>query len=191
MADREVFERIYRDNRWDLGSGPGSTEEATRVYRATLEQFLRANAIASVIDIGCGDWQFSQFVDWGGARYTGYDVVPSLIGQNREKFRRPNLRFAAMPEDDGDIAGAELALCKDVLQHLSLAHAERLLASLQRRARYVLVTNCVVPRERLNGEIADGDWRPLDIAQAPFARRPVNLAAFGTKKMQLLVRDLD
>jgi SAM-dependent methyltransferase len=191
VADREVFERIYRDNLWDMGSGPGSTEEATRIYRATLEQFLRANVIASVIDIGCGDWQFSQLVDWGGARYVGYDVVPSLIEQNRQKFREPNLRFADMPEDYADIAGAELALCKDVLQHLSLAHAERLLSALQRRARYVLVTNCVVPEERLNAEIADGEWRPLDIAREPFARRPVNLAVFGTKKMQLLVRDPD
>ncbi|MEO8559917.1 MAG: class I SAM-dependent methyltransferase [Rhodospirillales bacterium] len=191
MADRGIFARIYRDNLWDYGSGPGSSEEYTRAYRAMLEQFLRANDIRSAIDIGCGDWQFSQLVDWHGARYTGYDVVPSVIEADRQKFAQTDVSFELMPNDYRDLAAADLALCKDVLQHLSLAHAEELLSILQQRARYVLITNCVLPEERLNLEIDDGDWRPLDIARDPFQRRPINLLAFGTKKMQLLVRGLD
>ena len=189
MADRGVFEFIYRKNAWDGGSGPGSTEEATRHYRATLEQFLRAKAITSVIDVGCGDWQFSQLVDWGGARYTGYDVVPSLIEHHRQKFQRANIAFEVMPENYDDIPAADLVLCKDVLQHLSLGHAEQLLSALEQKAKYLLITNCVVPEDRLNSEIRDGYWRPLDIARAPFARRPVDLASYASKKMQLLTRD--
>jgi SAM-dependent methyltransferase len=191
MADRGIFDFIYRKNAWDGGSGPGSTEQATRQYRATLEQFLRANAIGSVIDVGCGDWQFSQLIDWGGALYTGYDVVPSLIEQHRQNFQRPNVAFEIMPENYDDLPDADLVLCKDVLQHLSLQHAEQLLAVLERKAKYLLITNCVVPEDRLNIEIRDGYWRPLDIARAPFARQPVNLAVYTSKKMQLLVRDQD
>jgi SAM-dependent methyltransferase len=191
MADREVFARIYRDNLWDQGSGPGSGEEYTRPYRAALHRFLQANAIKSVADVGCGDWQSTQFIDWHGATYIGYDVVPSVVEANREKFARPNVAFEPMPDDYRQIAEVDLILCKDVLQHLSLAHAEELLSALQHRARYVLITNCVVPEERLNLEIGDGDWRPLDISRDPFQRRPVNLAVFHTKKMQLLVRGLD
>lgn len=191
MADRDVFERIYRDNLWDFGSGPGSGEEYTRPYRAVLSQFMRANAIGRVVDIGCGDWQFSRHIDWQGIDYTGFDVVQSVIEANRRNHAMPGVAFEVMPAKYRHLPQADLILCKDVLQHLSLDHAEELLSALQDKARYVLVTNCVLPEERLNLEIDDGDWRPLDVERDPFQRRPVNLARFATKKMQLLVRGLD
>jgi SAM-dependent methyltransferase len=188
MANRRGFAHRYRIGGWDgLGSGPGSTPDYTAGYRAVLEDFLRANTIRSVIDVGCGDWQFSQLIDWQEADYIGYEVVPTLVEENRQRFARPNVRFLDMPEDYDDIATADLALCKDVLQHLSLAHAEQLLSVLERRAKYVLITNCVHTDGDLNGEIEDGYWRPLDISLPPFSRRASDLTTFHTKKAQLLV----
>jgi SAM-dependent methyltransferase len=189
MDDRNIFTKVYHDSWWGKGSGPGSTPDFTASYRTALENFLRANDIKSVIDIGCGDWQFSRLIDWHGASYLGYDVVPTLIQENKRRFEQGNVRFLDMPKDYSEIDTADLALCKDVLQHLSLAHAERLLSALEHRAKYVLITNCVHPASNLNIAIGDGGWRPLDISLPPFSRRSVNLTAFHSKKAQLLVRN--
>jgi hypothetical protein len=62
----KVFEDIYRHAKWgtnDSGtgnSGTGSTLHATLLYRTFLQQFLKDNDIRSVVDAGCGDWEFSQ-----------------------------------------------------------------------------------------------------------------------------------
>src|SRR5438045_1098621 len=70
----EIFNDIYRRDLWQGGSGAGSREELTRDYRAMLQQFLGSNAVTSVVDVGCGDWQFSRHMNWGGIDYTGTDA---------------------------------------------------------------------------------------------------------------------
>ena len=57
-----VFDEIYDKDLWEGGSGGGSTIANTVAYRAMLEGFLRDKKISSVLDVGCGDWQFSKVV---------------------------------------------------------------------------------------------------------------------------------
>jgi hypothetical protein len=76
LQDR--FEYIYAANIWGHGSGGGSSPINTRGYRRFLQNFLRKNNIKSVVDLGCGDWQFSHLIDWKGIRYSGFDVGLSL-----------------------------------------------------------------------------------------------------------------
>ena len=106
MHNRGVFADIYRNGGWGTGSGPGSTPDATAIYRGILDGFLRANDVKSVIDIGCGDWQFSRLINWYGANYVGYDVVPTLIEENSRRFGQANVRFLDMPEDYDEIVPA-------------------------------------------------------------------------------------
>src|SRR6186997_3091512 len=57
-----IFNRSYAEGWWgrdDTGkgtSGPGSTLEITREYRAFIEDFMSKHAVKSVVDAGCGDW---------------------------------------------------------------------------------------------------------------------------------------
>lgn len=53
------FEEIYATNEWGHGSGEGSLPVHTRGYVAFLQAFLAEKNITSVVDMGCGDWQFS------------------------------------------------------------------------------------------------------------------------------------
>jgi hypothetical protein len=78
-----AFGLIHREDRWTNGSGPGSHPDSTIEYRAFLARFMEANEVGSVTDLGCGDWQFSRYIDWSRASYTGLDVVPaSSIGMS-------------------------------------------------------------------------------------------------------------
>jgi SAM-dependent methyltransferase len=135
-------------------------------YVAMLQAFIRNNAIKSVVDVGCGDWQFSRTVDWSGVRYHGFDLFEPVIAANRERFGSDSIRF--------DVANAitfppaDLAICKDVLQHLPIADIAGLLRYFRQHYRFALVTNDIYPAVGTNEDIAPGGWRALRLDQPPF-----------------------
>jgi SAM-dependent methyltransferase len=48
-----------------------------------VRKFIKENAIHSVVDLGCGDWQFSPYIYHDrGVAYTGYDVVLPVIQES-------------------------------------------------------------------------------------------------------------
>src|SRR5689334_18951608 len=67
----DVFTDLYNSSHWGSDenggtSGEGSMLETTVEYREFLQDFLKTNQIQTVIDVGCGDWQFSRTLDWSG-----------------------------------------------------------------------------------------------------------------------------
>ena len=60
-------------------------------YRGWLSEFIRANPFASIVDVGCGDWQMSAAIDWTGIKYLGVDLVPNVIAENRRRFTAPDV----------------------------------------------------------------------------------------------------
>src|SRR5436305_1188374 len=70
LAMREaarVFTEIYDKNVWGFGSGHGSSLEVTSGYRQLITNFITHNAVRTVVDYGCGDWNFSRAIDWAGS----------------------------------------------------------------------------------------------------------------------------
>jgi glycosyltransferase involved in cell wall biosynthesis/SAM-dependent methyltransferase len=172
---RATFSGIYARDQWGNGSGPGSSMRVVKPYIAYLEQFLREHEIKSVLDVGCGDWQFSKTVDWGDAEYLGVDVVESVIHANEAAYGSEKVSFWWIDAFDADLPAADLLILKDVLQHWSNAE---ILAFLPRLAnyRYVLITNCYGAE---NADITTGDYRPLDITRAPFNLPATQVLSFG------------
>lgn len=166
-AVQQRFAAIYRNNEWGYGSGVGSLPENTRGYITFVQDFLASLQIASVVDFGCGDWQFSRLIDWQGARYLGLDVVSEVIEANLRTHARPGVDFAVY-QTPAQIPECDLLLCKDVLQHLPNALVREYLALFKQRARYLLITNDDQPPESVNAEIEAGGWRPLRLDLAPF-----------------------
>ena len=182
FGDPDIFDKIYENSYWGNGSGGGSSPEATQPYKIFLEDFIRQNNIESIVDLGCGDWQFSQFLDFGGATYIGIDASKRVIAHNQQSFSRPGVSFANLPKDCNDIPCADLLVCKDVLMHLSTKEVQDIVSILP-NFKYALITNDVpclsafgeiVLRLRrpfwpvVNREIKTGDYRTLDPTQRPF-----------------------
>ncbi|WP_099864626.1 class I SAM-dependent methyltransferase [Pararhizobium haloflavum] len=166
---RDRFEEIYRTAEWEGGgSGEGSHPVHTFGYRRFLGRFLRENAIRSVVDLGCGDWQFSRRIDWRGIDYQGFDVVPMVVEANQRRYGSDTIRFELAPDFE-NLPQADLIIAKDVLQHWSNASILDFLPVLQ-RYRHALITNCVTPDGlSQNSDIADGDFRPVDLRLEPFS----------------------
>lgn len=162
------FIEIYENNKWGHGSGPGSLPSQTKRYRHFLQKFLRQQQITSVTDMGCGDWQFSKLLDWSKISYQGYDIVPSIIDQNRRLFSQPNISFHLYSGNSDELPQADLLIVKDVLQHLPNETIFAMLPSLS-KYRYALITNCVNPKgTTINNDIEMGGFRYLDLRLPPF-----------------------
>jgi SAM-dependent methyltransferase len=180
---KNIFEHIYRNDLWHGGSGPGSLPSVNRPYIRFLHSFLRHNRIASVVDLGCGDWQFSRHVNWGDARYLGLDVVPHVLERNRGRYGSPTIEFRESPADANDVPAADLLLIKDVFQHVSNAKV-RSYVEVFPKFKYVLVTNCIQKsRHLMNTDIEDGGFRPVDLRLPPFSQPMASVLEFGSKRI--------
>jgi SAM-dependent methyltransferase len=183
MANR--FSEIYESNVWEHGSGEGSLEVHTRGYRDFLQEFLVQKKISSVVDMGCGDWQFSRLINWNGARYQGFDVVPTVIAANKEKFANHNVSFDVYSGNPMELPQADLLIAKDVLQHLPNQTVVDFLPYLS-KYKYALLTNCVNPKgETRNVDIELGEFRPLDLRLAPFHLKSSPVFSFDKNEISL------
>ncbi len=151
------------------GSGRGSTPDYTRHFRTFLEAFLLGHDVRSVLDYGCGDWQWARLVDWGGADYLGVDIVPSLVSTLRSAHQRPGVRFEVVDPEKWIMPQVDLVICKDVLQHLSNQEALSLVRRFEASARWVLYCNDVPrPTDPVNEDTVRGGFRRIDLSKPPF-----------------------
>ena len=116
------FTNIYNKNIWGNGSGKGSTPSYNKKYMEFLEQFIKENNIQTIWDLGCGDWQFSQYLDWNGAKYTGVDCVKHVVETNQNEYSdiNGNINFLHMDISnsvDKIPMNQDLIILKDILQH--------------------------------------------------------------------------
>jgi len=162
---RAAFARVYEQAAWTGGSGPGSGEAETAVWRPFLQRYLAVNDVWSVLDLGCGDWQSTRLIDWSGVSYHGIDVVPSVIAACREKYAGPGITFRCADITTCPLPAADLVIVKEVLQHWPNA---AITAFRKRLAwRRALLVNDYDPVLG-NPDIAAGGYRPLDLAAPPF-----------------------
>jgi SAM-dependent methyltransferase len=192
-----VFRQIYASDHWKGGSGEGSEVAVTEAYRRVLAAVMRGRDVESVVDAGCGDWQFSRLVDWSATRYRGFDIVPEVVETNRSKFGSDDIRFDVADIRTAGLPAADLLICKDVLQHWDEQSIRAFLARHLGRYRYALVTNDIasvhVSPETLNNDIPIGHWRTLDLEREPFALRAqwrfdYDIRGEWTKRCLLFVR---
>ena len=68
VRDQDELAKIFRRKHdiatsdWGGCSGGGSDPYRTIEYRAFVDKFARMNQVRSIVDVGCGDWQFSRFL---------------------------------------------------------------------------------------------------------------------------------
>lgn len=167
---KNVFSNIYEKNLWKNGSGPGSSPKATDYYRSVLIDILDRLDIQSVLDYGCGDWQFSHLIPWDKLidNYLGVDIVDSVVAENIKKYKSSKINFQTVNED-WSFPKVDLIICKDVLQHLPNTQVQQLLEKMKVSSRYMIITNdIVVDNEMTNSDCSVGKSRPINLSLSPW-----------------------
>ena len=107
-------------------------------------------------------------IDLRGVKYIGADIVPALVQATAERFaHRPELRFLVVDLLADKLPPSDLVMVRDCLVHLSFADIHSAFNNLKASgARYLLTTTFTQLQE--NRDIVTGDWRPINLQQAPF-----------------------
>lgn len=149
----EVFDDIYRHDRWGNGSGPGSKPISAITFLKDLTAFTKGK---TALDVGCGDGRLAGCWAEYAASYLGVDVSAESITLFRKSSQHPCVQM--------NVADAvwhfDFALIKDVLQHLPLEECSRLLRAV-RNCGTVWVINDQPDGIRVP-DCDPGGYRPID-----------------------------
>lgn len=172
MTLSEKFSDIYHNNSWhskESRSGRGSQLNRTTSIRTWLPQIIKEEKIKSILDVGCGDFNWMRVMNLK-IPYFGIDVVPDLIKRNIELYGSlftPTKLFAVADATKDILPKADLVICRDVLYHLSYANIEKALSNMKKSAeRFLLITNSISDDD--NRDIEDGGYRRLNFWKPPF-----------------------
>ena len=142
-----VFTYIYENKIWGDGSfrhplsGGGSNPDNAKPYVDFVKQIILDHKIDSVLDVGHGDWAMWRDYQFDGIQYTGVDVAAGISKSMTEKYGDKNKSFIQIDKETllGD---AELLICKDVMQHLSLTDVDSILLQTA-KFPYLILCNAI------------------------------------------------
>ena len=187
----KVFQRIYEQKQWGLGSGVGSTpafaSKTICILKTLLPQLLGATVL---IDIPCGDQQWAPILRElvPNLKYIGVDIVPALVQRNIETYGDArtefhlldmadpvvfqSLRKASRLLSDGDTV---VVMSRHVFEHSPYSVLFSFLAALRGSgAHYFIGTTQPIPANppadaEAEAAAADGDGDSLqwDLAHWP------------------------
>lgn len=167
VADR--FNLIYETGAWINGegqvssSGAGSELKTTEAVRFELAAILRKLDSKSLLDVGCGDWNWMSHVNIP-CHYIGIDIVPMVIEANR-RYERPGVTFQVANAITDSLPVTDVALCREVLFHLSFADGFAVLRNICRSSNRLIATSDAV---WFNSNIRSGDFRLLNLRRRPY-----------------------
>ena len=153
---QEKFDDIYKTNEWGYGSGLGSVYEFAKPYIPCILDVIKDNNIKTVLDYGCGDWQFSKYIKWNMLvdKYIGVDVAKKIIENNIKEYSSEYIEFQYI-DKNFIIPKVDLIICKDVLQHLPNLEVAKLIKEFKKKSKYILITNDI--------HCGDGNYEDIDI----------------------------
>ena len=169
-SNRRTFSEIYRNNLWrsdESVSGAGSTLELSAAIRGQLPTILAELHVQTLLDAGCGDFNWLKTVDLGDVQYCGIDVVDELIRRNIEFYASAERTLMVADITRDRLPAADAVLCRHCLIHLSNRQIKSALSNLAATgAKYLLATTS--PRVTFNHDIWPGSFRPVNLTIAPF-----------------------
>ena len=195
VSRKQTFVDIFNRRDWPISkydisnelqaSGPGALLRNAQGAIAALHTVVNQIKLhlgkdrITLLDIPCGDFQFmSKFLmTRDDIEYTGFDIVPELISHHRKEFSRlKRVKFEQFDIVVNNLnISYDLIFCRDMLQHLWLTDAMRVLLKIsESNSKYLLVTS--FPGTGVNYDVdrlaGGGRKSPYNLEQTPFSLIP-------------------
>lgn len=125
-------------------SGPGSSLKNTKELSNLLSKFIYDNECKSVLDLGCGDLTWipkTDFFNDDNIKYTGVDIVESLITSHLIKFPKKNF----LCEDItiyNSFDKVDIILVRDVIFLLKNNDILSIFDNIKNKFKFLLITSC-------------------------------------------------
>lgn len=178
---KKVFSDIYRRRAWgeaeESVSGPGSSVARTAAFRDAIPVLLKETKVRTVLDAGCGDFNWLRLVKLDLERYIGVDVVPQLISKNQREYGNATRTFLNVDISRERLPKVDLIFSRDCLVHFSNKDVFIAIKNFkQSGSTYLLTTtHALFDGNPVDGNVVDvnpeidtGAWRPLNLQKSPF-----------------------
>ena len=130
--------------RRESASGPGSDLEAAKPCLDLVDRAIEDLRLSSIVDMGCGDWNWMRTARWyregWPVRYDGWEAHEELVERLTREFARPGVRFSLADATQAELPPVDLVICRDILFHMPVKMARKLLKRIRASARYLLTT---------------------------------------------------
>lgn len=166
----ERFRAIYELGVWlkhdgqKSLSGTGSEEASTTSVRSELVRTVQELHCQTFLDVGCGDWTWMKKIALPCA-YIGVDIVADLI-KNNQHYARSGVSFEVVDAISGPLPAADIALCREILFHLSFRDSLAVLKNIRRASKWLIATTD--PPIWFNSDIRTGDFRMINLQKRPY-----------------------
>ncbi len=185
-SNQQIFEEIYEKKIWGQSkheyvpffSGGGSHgDDVVNSYISSVKSTLsKLKKKPKIVDLGCGDFNVGQNFVAHSNTYVGCDVVSTLVEFNKAKFKRKNLSFSHLDIVNDELPSGDVAIVRQVLQHLSNSQIFHVLQKIQSNYQFLILTEHLPKKEKFipNIDIPAGHLvraninSGLDIDKAPF-----------------------
>jgi hypothetical protein len=167
----EVFSDIYRRRAWgedcESVSGPGSSIARTSSFRDAIAFLLTEIKAKTLLDAGCGDFNWMKLIQLDLEQYFGVDVVRELTAANQQLYGNATRTFINLDLSSDSLPETDLILSRDCLVHFSFQDSFAALKNFRESgATYLLTTT--FPGIDANVDIETGSWRYLNLQISPF-----------------------
>lgn len=115
--------------------GSGSWKRQAGDAREFIQDKIIEHQYESILDLGCGDWNWMEEIDFQGAQYLGIDCDEQMIQDNSRKYGSEQIRFQVGDIFSIDLPEVDLVICRDVLFHVRQELSSSLIEKLKTRNR--------------------------------------------------------
>ena len=197
LSTPAVFDKIYADGLWgdgDFNSGRGSRDSAivAPYVDATRRFFASLPAPPDAVDLGCGDFAVGSQLRDCCRSYVACDVVPALVARNACRY--PGTEFRVLDLAADELPAGDVVMIRQVLQHLSNREIARVLPQIERKFKYLILTEHLPADELFEPNLdkpAGADVRVhVNGSGVVLTRAPFNLRAVEERRL-CEARDID
>ncbi len=153
-------------------SGTAASLEYTQDIRRELPAFLKKYNVTSILDVGCGDFNWMKHIISDEITYIGVDVVKQIVDDNNAKYKAKNISFIHADCSCDPLPQVDLVICRDIFPYLPYEYAFRIIENFMKSdSKYMLLTT-YTSSERVNKNLPKSETGGnycLNIQKKPFS----------------------
>ena len=148
-AAKEFVNMKIKHNNESL-SGPGSFINNTKETVLLINETIKKYNIKSILDLGCGDWNWFKTIDIQGISYVGWDAHNDMIKSNNDKYGNKNIKFEVKDIILEEYDKVDLIICRDVLFHLDTSFSKICIEKIKKSCKFLISTSFNDIKENIN-----------------------------------------
>ena len=135
------FIEMKKQEKSESLSGPGSHLINAADTVVFLSEIIKKHKIQTILDLGCGDWNWMKKIHFDNIKYEGWDCDEEMINENIKNYSNDLITFKVQDIVTTEIPRVDLIICRDVLFHMDKEIGLDLVKKIKKSCNYFLSTS--------------------------------------------------